>query len=184
MKKETYPSKRSMNLFYKPDRTTKPATIALYVLFALTVILGLSKVLVYDLWMEVQRAEQGLAAVEEQLSGTMAELSDFNEVLERYHRFAATEEEQALIDRMEVLALLDSAIGAQADMNSISISGEMVDVQFSGVTLAQTAEIVRALEASPIVARTVVSTASTTDNDGALVLASVHIQLQKEEAAE
>lgn len=38
-----YPAKRSMNLFYKPDRTTKPATIALYVLFVLVCLLGLGK---------------------------------------------------------------------------------------------------------------------------------------------
>ncbi|WP_304737756.1 hypothetical protein, partial [Dubosiella newyorkensis] len=50
----SYPEKRTMNLFYKPDRTTKPATIALYLLFAFTVLLGLSKVLVYDLWVETQ----------------------------------------------------------------------------------------------------------------------------------
>ena len=48
------PTKGTMNLYYKPDRTTKPATIALYVLFALTVLLGLSKVLVYDLWVQVR----------------------------------------------------------------------------------------------------------------------------------
>ena len=51
-KRASYPTKRTMNLFYKPDRTTKPATIALYILFGLVCILGLSKFLVYDLWME------------------------------------------------------------------------------------------------------------------------------------
>ena len=50
------PTKRTMNLYFKPDRTTRPATVALYVLFVLVVLLGLSKVLVYDLWMEVDGA--------------------------------------------------------------------------------------------------------------------------------
>ena len=49
-RKAAYPAKRSMNLFYKPDRTTKPATIALYVLFVLVCLLGLGKFLVYDVW--------------------------------------------------------------------------------------------------------------------------------------
>ena len=35
-KKDEYPVKQTLNLYYKPDRTTKPATIALYVLFVLT----------------------------------------------------------------------------------------------------------------------------------------------------
>lgn len=181
--KASYPAKQSMNLFYKPDRTTRPATIALYVLFAATLLLGFSKILIYDLWAEVDQARRSLDAVRSQLDGVMTELSDYDEVLEQYRRYAATEEERALIDRIEVIAMLDEAIGTAAEMSSISISGDMVQVQFSGVTLAQTAEIVRALEASPIVAGTVVNTASTAESTGARVQASVRIQLQKEEAA-
>ena len=79
-RKRAYPAKRTMNLFYKPDRTTKPATVALYVLFALTCLLGLSKLLVYDLWMETQQAVQTRDAAEERFLGVMAELADYNEV--------------------------------------------------------------------------------------------------------
>ncbi len=179
-RKATYPAKRTMNLFYKPDRTTRPATVALYVLFVLTCLLGLSKVLVYDLWAQTRQAELILATEEARLNGVMAELADYAAVQERYSRYSATEEEQALIDRMEVLALLDGAVGSVAEMNAVSISGDTVQVQFSGVTLAQTAQIVRNLESSPIVAGTVVNTASTTEADGAHVQAGIRIQLQKE----
>ena len=181
-----YPAKRSMNLFYKPDRTTKPATAALYVLFILVCLLGLGKFLVYDVWMDTVQAQRTLAAAEEQRSSVMLQLSDYAEVKERYSRYSATEEERELIDRMDVLALLDEAVGSTAEMNALSISGGTVQLQFSGVTLAQTAEIVRKLEASPIVAGTVVNTASTTQDgaapadDSAPVQASVLIQLQKE----
>ena len=112
MKKTAYPAKRSMNLYYRPDRTTKPATIALYVLFILVCLLGLGKFLVYDLWAETAEARRALAAAEDQLDGVMLELTDYSEVWERYSRYSATEEERDLIDRMEVLALLDEAIGA------------------------------------------------------------------------
>ncbi len=180
--KTTVPTKGTMNLYYKPDRTTKPATIALYVLFALTVLLGLSKVLVYDLWVQVEETKATLAVSESRLAGVMAELSDYDQVEERYFRYAATEEEQALVDRMDVLFLLDSAIGTGTQMNSITITGDEVQVRFSGVTLAQTARIVSTLESSPLVAGTTVTTASTTQEEGALVLATVHIKLQKEVA--
>lgn len=182
MKKTGYPVKRTMNLFYKPDRTTKPATVALYVLFVLTILLGLSKLLVYDLWMETRQAEEQLEAAQHQLALTMGELEGYDEVRERYSRYSATEEERALVDRMEVLALLDSAVGTVARMDSVAVNGDVVQVQFSGVTLAQTAEIVRALEGSPIVAGTVVNTASTTQDAAAMVQTNVRIQLQKEVA--
>lgn len=187
-RKAAYPAKRSMNLYYKPDRTTKPATVMLYVLFTLACLLGLGKFLVYDVWMETQEAQRTLAAAEEQLESVNLELTDYGEVWERYSRYSATEEERDLIDRMEVLALLDQAVGATATMDTLSVSGSTVQIQFSGVTLAQTARIVNALEASPIVAYTMVNTASTTQDEGAPaddsapVRASVLVQLQKEVA--
>ena len=166
-RKAAYPAKRSMNLFYKPDRTTKPATIALYVLFVLVCLLGLGKFLVYDVWVETTEAQRALTAAEEQLEGVLLELTDYSEVWERYSRYSATEEERDLIDRMEVLALLDEAVGTTAVMDAVSIGGSTVQLQFSGVTLAQTARIVSALEASPIVAYTMVNTAATTQSEGA-----------------
>lgn len=183
-RKAVYPAKRSMNLYYKPDRTTKPATIMLYVLFVLACLLGLGKFLGYDVWVQTQEAQRALAAAEEQLDGLTQELADYGQVWERYSRYSATDEERALIDRMEVLALLDEAVGATATIDALSISGSTVQIQFSGVTLAQTAQIVKALEASPIVAYTMVNTAVTTQTEdadaSAPVQASVLIQLQKE----
>lgn len=185
-KKVSYPRKQSMNLYYKPDRTTKPATIALYVLFALVCLLGLCKVLIYDLWEETRQAQRALAAAEEEFNDAMLELRNYDEVKEQYNRYSATEEEDALIDRMEVLALLDEAVGTAATMHTISISSDTVQLQFSGVTLAQTAQIVRELEASPIVKETMVNTASTTqeeiipDYNSGLVRTNVLIYLQKE----
>ena len=186
MKKTAYPDKRSMNLFYKPDRTTKPATVTLYALFALVCLLGLGKILVYDVWMETVQARHALEAAETERNSIIVELTDYHEVKERYSRYSATEEERALIDRMEIPALLDEAVGATADMNILSISANTVQLQFSGVTLAQSAQIVQALEASPIVAGTTVNTAATTQaegapaDDSAPVRTTMLIQLQKE----
>ena len=178
-KKTGYPVKREMNLFYKPDKTTKPATAALYVLFVLVLILGLSKITVYDLWVETNQAEQQRDLAAQRLAAVVAELEGYDEVLDQYYQYAATEEEQANIDRMEVLALLDKAMGRTGEMASISISGDVVQLQFSGVTLAETAQIVKRLEESDLVAGTPVNTAATTESEGALVQANVRIQLQR-----
>lgn len=191
MKKTDCPDKRSMNLFYKPDRTTRPATVFLYVLFALVCLLGLAKILVYDVWSETDQARKVLAQAEAQRDEVLLQLTDYQEVKERYNRYAATEEERALIDRMEVLALLEENVGATAAMGSIAIAGDTVQLQFSGVTLSEVAQIVKKLEASPIVKATVVSTASTTgegvnpaDDGSGLVQANMQILLQKEVAEE
>ena len=194
-KKAVYPSKTSMNLFYKPDRTTKPATAALYVLFALVCLLGLSKLLVYDLWMEKQAAEQGYEMALEELADITIQLEDYDEVEERYFRYSATNEERTIVDRMETLAMVESAVG-DATLDSVAISGNRVQLQISDVTLAKTAVIVNRLEASPLVAGTVVNTASTINENVEyvgflglsaveadswdLVRANIVIELQKE----
>lgn len=186
MKKKAYRLKSSMNLFYKPDRTTKPATVALYVLFVLVCLLGLGKLLIYDLWVEVEEARRTLAVEEERLNDVMLQLADYDEVKERYCRYAATDEERALIDRMEILSLLDKTVGVTASMEIISVTGDTVQLEFSGVTLAETAQIVKRLEESPLVASTTVSTASTTQEEGsavdysAPVKTNMTILLQKE----
>lgn len=179
VKKDRYPKKRTMNLFYKPDRTTKPATVALYVLFALVCLLGLSKILIYDVLMETIQAQRTLAVEQENLSSVMLELIDYNEVRERYIRYAATDEERALVDRMEVLALLDEVMGATASVESISINGSTVQLQLSSITLAEAAQFVDRLEESPIVAGVTVNTASTAQEE-APVYATMLIELQKE----
>lgn len=179
-RKANYPAKRSMNLYYKPDRTTKPATAALYVTFVLVCLLGLSKLLVYDVWMETNQARNTLAAAERELDNVMQELADYSEVRMRYSRYSATEEERSLIDRMEILKLLDDAVSVTASMDTVEIRGNTVQLQFSGVTLAQTAQIVKALDASPIVASTTVNTAATTERTADLVQASILIHLREE----
>ena len=191
MKKTDCLDKRSMNLFYRLDRTTRPATIFLYALFAFVCLLGLGKILVYDVWAETNSARKNLAEMEAWRNEVMLQLADYREVKERYNRYAATEEERALIDRMEILALLEEKVGATAVMNSIVITGNTVQLQFSGVTLSEVARIVRKLEADPIVKSTVVSTAATTqegvdsaDDSSGLVRANMQILLQKEVAEE
>lgn len=180
-RKAAYPTKTSMNLFYKPDRTTKISTILLYVLFALVVLLALSKLLVYDLWMENQEAQNSLAAAQERLNSATLALADYSEVQENYFRYSITDDERGVVDRMEVLAMLDGAL-ADTKVDSISINGDQVQLQLSDMTLAKTAEIVRRLEASPLVASTEVNTASASNTGEGEARASVVVLLQAEEA--
>lgn len=180
-KKPVYPTKRRMNLYYKPDRTTYPSTVALYLLFALVVLLGLAKLLVYDVWMEYADARDALAAQQQQLDAVMAELADYDEVRREYSRYAATEAERELVDRMAVLNLLQSTIQGRAVLSSVAISGRTALVDLADVTLTDTALIVKNLEASALVAGITVDTAARAESSER-VSASIMIELQREEA--
>ena len=198
-KKGAYPEKRTMNLYFKPDRTTVPATIMLYVLFAVTLCIGFFKWFIYDIMADVADKEAQLARAAAEKESYEAMLTDYDEVLHQYQIYSATQEELSQTNRMEILGLLDEVIRPHAGIESISVSDGYVKVSFSGVTLRETAELVRELEESPIVASTVVNTANTeegklsgqegaqtpvsgTEEDrGSLVKATIQITLSKEQ---
>lgn len=179
-KHKAYPCKQSMNLYYKPDRTTMPATVALYVLFVLVLMLGFSKFMIYDILIRHQDLENQLALKERQLENVQEQLLDYKEVKEQYERYSATEEEEAHIDCMEILDLLDKTVWADADISSISIKDKNAVIKFSGVNLAQTSAIVSLLEKNPSVVKITVDTASSTGYGSEDIQAAMLLELTKE----
>ena len=68
-KNALYPSKTTINLYVKEDKTSRPSTIALYVLFIAVVLLALTKVLVYDVWTEYEEQKLAYEKYEEERTG-------------------------------------------------------------------------------------------------------------------
>ena len=87
-KKNNIPSKKVINLYYKEDKTTRPSTIALYVLFILVVMLAVGKVAVYDKMLELEDAKAVLAKNQAHLDEQMAYLADYKEVSSQYSRYS------------------------------------------------------------------------------------------------
>lgn len=181
-KKTVYPTKRSMNLYFKVDRTTAPATAALYVLFALAVLLALGKIMIYDFMMQEKQLENQLLSLEQRTVQQMQQLEDYDQVLEDYIRSVPTQQEQDQPDVMELLSLIDTTIRPAARVSQVDIADNQVVISFSGVTLAQAADLVVRLEQSPLVANTQVDTASSTDG-AQQVEVHVYFQVAQEETA-
>ena len=183
-KRRTYPTKTTMNLYFRENRGTKPATILLYVLFVLVLLLAAGKFLVLDRVLAVDALEDEAVRMESQTASVMARLGEYPAVLEEYTCLAPTERERALTDRMDVLDLIDEVIRPAAHISQVTIQDQQVLVEFSGVTLVETADIVSRLEASPLVARTTVDTAAS-EEDRATVDVDMLIELSGgEEAAQ
>ena len=183
-KRRTYPTKTTMNLYFRENRGTKPATILLYVLFVLVLLLAAGKFLVLDRVLAVDALEDEAVRMESQTASVMARLGEYPAVLEEYTRLAPTERERALTDRMDVLDLIDEVIRPAAHISQVTIQDQQVLVEFSGVTLVETADIVSRLEASPLVARTTGDTAAS-EEDRATVDVDMLIELSGgEEAAQ
>lgn len=181
-KKAVYPTKRSMNLYFKVDRTTASATVALYVLFAVAVLLGLGKVMVYDLVMEEKQLESQVLELEQRTVQQLEQLERYDQVLEDYIRSFPTQRELEQADVMELLALIDTTIRPAARVSQVAIADNQVVISFSGVTLAQAAELVVQLEQSPLVANIQVDTASSSKGSE-LVEVHTYFQIAQEESA-
>lgn len=180
-KKVVYPTKHTMNLYFKVDRTTAPATAALYVLFALVVLLALSKVAIYDPLEEARQLEERVLMLEEQTASQMERLKNYHQIQEDYIRATPTEEELSQVDRMEILNLIDSTIRPTAKIAQVSISGDQVLLTFSDVTLEEAAGLVSKLEASKLVAKTSVDTAISTRENQKHVKVDVYFEVSKGE---
>ena len=178
-KKETYPTKKRMNLYFKVDRTTAPATAALYISFVVVVLVALSKVMILDPWLEVRGLEEQARQLEEENAALLLQLKDFSKVQEEYLRIAPTEEEQAQGDILEVLQLID-VIRPSAQVKQVSVSENKVLLTFSGVTLGESAQLVSLLEQSPLVTGASVDTAVSREEDQGLSEVHVYFEMNVE----
>lgn len=181
-KKIVYPTKRSMNLYFKVDRTTAPATAALYILFAAAVLLALGKIMIYDFMVQEKELESQILALEQRTVQQMQQLKSYDQVLEDYIRSIPTRQEQEQADVMELLALIDTTIRPSAQVSQVAIEDNQVVISFSGVTLAQAADLVVQLEQSPLVANTQVDTASSKEGSDQVEV-HIYFQVAQEESA-
>lgn len=179
-KKETYPTKKRMNLYFKVDRTTAPATAALYISFVVVVLVALSKVMILDPWLEVRGLEEQARQLEEENAALLLQLKDFSKVQEEYLRIAPTEEEQDQGDILEVLQLIDGVIRPSAQVKQVSVSENKVLLTFSGVTLGESAQLVSLLEQSPLVTGASVDTAVSREEDQGLSEVHVYFEINVE----
>ena len=159
-KRHTYPAKTAMNLYFKEDRTTKPATVILYVLLVAVLLAAAGKFLVFDRLQESARLEAEAVRLESQAAQVMGQLEEYAAVEEAYTRLAPTQGELDSPDPMAVLELIDQVIRPAADIAQVTVRDRQVLVRFSGVDLVETAELVSQLEQSPLVAGTTVDTAA------------------------
>lgn len=148
-KKDAYPSKKTLNLYFKDDKTSKPSTIMLYCLFALVVLLASAKLFVYDVWAELEEEKKIYAQNEKLLQGYMEKLSGFGELKEEYNKytFDYLKADEKYCDRMDILNVIDQTIRKEARIERINIHANGVEVTFEGVNLEQTSILATKIEA-------------------------------------
>lgn len=149
-KKDTYPTKKTINLYFKEDTTTRPSTIALYVIFFIAVGALAAKLLIFDLTAELNRAESQLASKEAYLEEQLEALQEYNEISSQYSRYSSSylRTDEMIQDRMVVLKMLEETVFQYKDTEfmSLSITEDLVSIDFVHPNLEEASEIKALIE--------------------------------------
>lgn len=164
-KKEVLPSKTTINLFYRDEKKLKSSTIALYAVFFLVVGLGLGKWLVFDPLVDLYTANSELNKKQDYLEEQVGQLGEYKEISELYARYTYTnlQEDEMIIDRMQVLEMLENTVFAKARISNLMITDAVVTLDYSGLNLDETSKLVKQLEGYEIVERVAVNAATSSE---------------------
>jgi len=162
------PTKTTMNLAIREvNEADRKSNIAIVVIVALAVIL-LGKFGFWDVYSEWQTANDRKNAAQQEVEDAQMLLLTYQQTADRYsHYFNAflTDEELALLDRIELLDMLQTELYKDAKMLSLSVHDDEVVTQFSGVTLQQAGILQAQLLQHPMVKDAFYTIAQTDKNE-------------------
>lgn len=161
-KKNRYPTKQTINLAYREWVFSRPKTIV-PVLIILVLIGVFSKFAVFDLITKVRQEQEILVATEVELKQLQADNANSEILIKEYKQYSYSSfspEEKMLVDRMEVLVLIEQHLMTMAQVSSISIMENTVTLNFSNLTLQEASDLIIDLNSCPIVQDVFVYTAA------------------------
>jgi len=95
-----------------------------------------------------------LASKEAQLEVINAKLAGYDELATEYGRYSygwMNETEVNMVNRMDVLKLVESEIAKRAKIDNLAINNNVLTLNIHGITLEQASTMVRSLEESDLV---------------------------------
>lgn len=187
-KKVVIPTKTTMN-FARKESGVKLGRVAPAALVVIAIVAIGAKVGILDLLDQKTAAYASLASKQEQLVAISMQLTEYDEVAALYGRYSygwMDESETSLVNRLDVLDLIEEKLASAAYVSNFSVNGNVLTLNLSGVTLDEISAIVRDLESSPMVLGVTVSSASAPDAEEASAFMTINLTRveETEEVAE
>lgn len=161
-KKDNYPTKTTINLYFKEDKSAGISTFTLYVIFIIVILMALSKMFVFDVISDLNKAEEQYEKYQVTLESYLSGLENYKEVNAEYNKFSYSylSDQEKIQDRMDVLAMLEATIFANSNVQSVSISDDVISVSLTDIDLEDTSVLAKNIEGYDIVDNVTVNTAS------------------------
>lgn len=167
-RKSRYPSKRSINLLVKEDRT-KPLvrTFVLFGIYLVALALFVHFFVIGKI-LKLNQAESNYDQISSEVEDMRQANANYEQVRADYSHYGNSylnAEESDMQDRMDIIALLDRDLMDQKGLINVSISGNVATLTITSDMLRNVADIVATLENEDMVSYVTVSTAASTAVD-------------------
>ena len=157
------PVKRSINLALADEKKIPlikaiPAIILIVILAVL-----FSKFLVADRLIEMSRAADYAAQLRKDVDMAMKEIKSYGDIEETYAHYTfsgMTEEEMSLVDRTEVVELINTVLTTGDTQKTWTVSGNILTIEITGNSLDEINRLTSKIEESPIVDSCTITTAN------------------------
>ena len=157
--KKAMPTKTTLNLVIKEKKSLQMAKVipALLIVVVLAAVFG--KFAVADRYAKLNAAEAELAAARSELNALRESYADYDEVQAEYNRYTYNDFDRTIVNRLDVMSLIEREIFPVSGVRSLSISDKTVSMTLTGMTLEQISWLIMRLESDPLTERVTVSTA-------------------------
>lgn len=183
-KAPTAPTKQTMNFVRREKKVSSKRLLPIILLIVIAAGCFLKFGLMDQLDKKVS-ANSKLSRKQSELTAMTTRLSEYSELADQYGRYSygwMSEEEINIVDRMDIIDLIESKIRSAAIVESYAIKDNALTLTIHGVSLERLSKIVEELEKSEIVES--VSVNSATADDGTEAIISMSIVLTKGVAEE
>lgn len=179
------PTKTTINLAMKEEAAIPGKTLAVYAAIAVVVLLLVVKFGVIDQYSRLHSAQAQYESVHAQYTQTQDALSHYGEVEAEYRRYSKdwmndeSSADYVGVNRTTVLDMVENRMMSAGTVNSITLQGNQMLVNMSGMNLEQISKMFSELEKDPIVKNLTLTIASTEEDAATALDFSVTVELQQ-----
>ena len=169
------PTKQTMN-FIHIEKKIHPLRLILTILVILLAAAAFTKFGILDQEQKRVNAYNELSNKQTQLAAVSSKLVGYDELAAQYGRYSygwMNDAETGLVGRIDILDLLEQNVMSVATVQNLTVNGNVLSINISGVTLERASEIVKQLESSPIVTTASVYSANAAEAAEASIFMSI-----------
>ena len=176
------PTKTTMNLYQTTNEDTKKRSRILLICVVAAVIIVAALAFMF---LRIAALKTQVASLESELATYESQLVDYDAVNEEYTRYSdgyLSRDQSALVDRMTVESMVDSAVSNLGEITSLSIRENTATVTVTTSSLDDVSSIRRNIEASSIVYKVSVETAkyNTSSSNSSSVVSTITIMVSQD----